>query len=197
MRILEEHSATARDLVGGLREWSELVDVLRGIGRDHLVGRQLSFDPLPRGGQTSLRSVLKSRFEDRGWSVDDPGIFRKELDLPTFFRVNFRKGPVGVIVSTQNEGYLVRNLTNLQLAAGPEAPEITTSVELGVLLLPTEQHKAWSRMDSSVATFEDAVKTLHSLRTLLTAPISIVGLAAAEEDSVWEAAGREVFPGKS
>jgi hypothetical protein len=197
MHILQKHSSTSRKLAGDLREWSELIHIVRGIARDEIVGRQLHFGSRPIGGQSALQSVLKSRFNDRGWSVNDVPIFRKQLQLPSFFKINFCKGPVGIVVSTQNRGYLVRNMTNLQLAAGPVAPEITGSVELGVLLIPTEQHKAWSRMDSSVATFEEAVKTLHSLRTLLTAPIAIVGLDAAETKNPWEAVGREVFPGSS
>lgn len=198
MRTLETHSPTAKDLVGGLREWSELLESVRAVNRDMIVGRQTSSESRPKGGQTALRSVLSSRLEDRGWSTRNLGIFRRDLQLPSFFKLDFRKGPLGVVMSTQNAGYLVRNLTNLQLAAGPESSQMRTSVELGVLLIPTERHKAWSRMDSSVATYEDAKNALQGLSTLLTAPISILGLDAAEGDGngvPWEATGLDVFPG--
>jgi hypothetical protein len=179
--------------------WDELCRRLERIGRDDLIAQQQTLARIsgrsPKGGQRALNELLARTFPADGW-LHDSRVFRPRPALPSW-RLSFLQDRVGVVVCTQNVGYLAQKLLTLQIAAGRETESRwpPSAVDVGVLLVPTEELKTWSRMDSSVTTYRDALAQNVGLESVLSAPIAIVGLDARTDGTVWEPT--KVFPGGS
>lgn len=179
--------------------WDRMCRELERIGRDDLIGQQRTLTHAsgraPKGGQRALNDVLGRTFPSEEW-LHDSRVFRPRPALPSW-RLSFQRERIGVIVCTQNVGYLAQKLLTLQIAAGRETESRwpPSTVDVGVLLVPTEELKAWSRMDSSVTTYRDALAQNVGLESVLSAPIALVGLDARSNGTVWEPTS--VFPGGS
>jgi hypothetical protein len=179
--------------------WDELCRRLERIGPEDLIAQQQTLTRTsgrsPKGGQRALNEVLTRTFRSDEW-LHDSRVFRPRPALPGW-RLSFLQDSVGVVVCTQNVGYLAQKLLTLQIAAGreTEARWPPSAVKAGVLLVPTEELKTWSRMDSSVTTYRDALAQNVGLEGILSAPIAIVGLDARTAGIVWEPTS--VFPGGS
>jgi hypothetical protein len=179
--------------------WDEMCRELERVGRDELIARQQTLTRTsgrsPKGGQRALNEVLDRTFPSEGW-LHDSRVFRPRPALPGW-RLSFLRDRVGVVVCTQNVGYLAQKLLTLQIAAGRETESRwpPSAVDVGVLIVPTEELKTWSRMDSSVTTYRDALAQNVGLESVLSAPIAIVGLDARSDGIVWEPTS--VFPGGS
>ncbi len=197
MQVVIEHSRGSDTLLEGSSTWHQLLDTLDRINRQALVGRQvaLSRGPAqpPKGGQRALNDLLASLLAPMDWTANSR-VFRPRPSLPPW-RLSFHRDSIGVVVCTQNVGYLAQKLLTLQIAAGPpsESRWGPSVMDVGALLVPTADLKSWSRMDSSVATFADAMAQNDGLSTVLTAPIAVLGLDARTAGSLWERT--DAFPG--
>lgn len=198
MDLAIEHSRGS-DLLLETPLWDELRLRLERIEAGTLIAQQrvltASSSRSPKGGQRALNEVLTRTFTTDEW-LHDSRVFRPRPALPSW-RLSFTQGPVGVVVCTQNVGYLAQKLLTLQVAAGPETESRwpPSAVDVGVLLVPTVEFKTWSRMDSSVTTYRDALAQNVGLEGILSAPIAIVGLDARTDGLVW--GPTSVFPGSS
>lgn len=181
----------------GQPEVEQVCELLAGISRDDILERQSELAATrakaPAGGQTALNEVLASRFEAAEWEPDSQ-LFEKGVPVPGAFRLHFVRGRAGVVVSTHNRGFLIRNLTILQVAAtGPQERQ-RVHTPLALLLIPTGRMKSWSRMDQTVADSREARAVVSALRSVISAPIGIIGLDAADSiTSDWQAT--TAFPG--
>jgi hypothetical protein len=179
--------------------WQELCSRLESIGRDDLVAQQQALTRTsgrsPKGGQRALNELLARTFPPDAW-LHNSRVFLPRPALPSW-RLSFIQEEVGVVVCTQNVGYLAQKLLTLQIAAGraTESRWPPAAVAVGVLLVPTAELKTWSRMDSSVTTYRDAVAQNVGLEGVLSAPMVIVGLDARSHGSIWEPT--RSFPGGS
>lgn len=180
----------------GGREWEQLRTSISRISRDAVVGRQQevsrSRGSVPVGGQTAMNSLFVSHLEPAGWRRNRR-VFQGD-HLPSW-KIDFFKAPVAVEVSFEHVKYLPGVFMSLAIVAGPARPFVSTSGDVGVVLLATEALKAWSRMDSAVGTFEQAVAWMDALAPLLPSPLVLVGLHPRTDSSTWEAT--DAFPGRA
>ena len=199
MQVAVEHSRGSDILLEGAPTWHQLLETLDRIDRDTLVARQLTLSrgptQPPKGGQRALNDLLVGLLEPMDWTTNSR-VFRPRPSLPPW-RLSFHRDSIGVVVCTQNVGYLAQKLLTLQIAAGPpsESRWGPSAVDVGALLVPTSDLKSWSRMDSSVATYGDAIAQNDGLSSVLSAPIAILGLDARTAGALWERT--DVFPGRA
>jgi hypothetical protein len=168
--------------------WHQLDDVIRGIGREDIIQRQLDISGVgrvPKGGQTAVNAL----FDDRliGWRRQ-PLLFGPSPELREW-KMDFLVDRVGVEISFNHAEAIAWQLTRLTVAGESPAVLEGSRIDVGIVVTATRALKAWSRMDAAVGTFDVFRAWLDQMRPILPIPLLLVGLKA----DGWAPTG--AFPG--
>jgi len=176
--------------------WGELQEVLRGIDRQDVVATQSEYFRAwidgeratpPAGGQTTINRLIEERLAEIGWDTQVPVIPSEDGRGPVpYWSMDFVKDRIGVEVSFNNAGVLPQNLLRMSVKAESHLLDPDEMIRLGILIVATENMKAWSRMDSTVHTFEQVRRVLRYVTFSVPTPMVVVGLNNSTAGEVWE-----------
>jgi hypothetical protein len=112
-------------------------------------------------------------------------------------KIDFMKNHLGVEVVFNNESYLERILFRLNVGSEADGVIPEHEVVAGVIVVASERVKRWGKMDSTVATFEGARRSIDLVRHAFSVPLVLVGLFPDDDSwpQVSEAFGRSSTPG--
>lgn len=175
--------------------WRELQEVLRSIDRQEIIAIQAEyFDAWmrgeratpPAGGQTTVNRLIEARLADLGWETQVPVIPAEDGRGPVpYWSMDFIKDRIGLEVSFNNAGVLPQNLLRMSVKAESHLLNPDEMIRLGILIVATEDLKTWSRMDSTVHTFEQVRRVLRYVTFSVPTPIVVVGLNNSTQGEAW------------
>ena len=184
--------------------WRELQTVLRSIDRQEVVTTQAEYFHTwmggeratpPAGGQTTINRLIEKRLSELGWETQVPVIPAEDGRGPVpYWSMDFVKDRIGVEVSFNNAGVLPQNLLRMSVKAESHLLDPAEMIRLGILIVATGELKAWSRMDSTVHTFEQVRRVLRYVTFSVPTPMVVVGLNNSTDGEVWQPT--ELFQGR-
>jgi hypothetical protein len=159
--------------------YDDIVNAIEGISDDDLVERhELLMNRLerpPKSLSKAINELLKERFEGLGWS-SEPHIFKKRGYTGDKWRLDFAKEAISVEVAFNHGEATAWNLLKPVLASEPNYISKEIRTEIGVFIAATQQLKKAGGFDGAIGTYEKALKYLEPLRSVLSAPILLIGL---------------------
>lgn len=173
----------AQEILESRDSWSELIQVVRSIGRDDIVRAHHSFGAagrrVPAGGQTAINHLFRGYLEPLGW-IREPRLFPADRNELRNWKMDFLKARIGVEVSFNHAEAVPWTFTRLNIAGESEKVIPEHRIDVGVAFFATESLKAWAKMDSAVGTFELATSWLEMMRPIMPVPVLVVGLAIGD-----------------
>ena len=160
--------------------WNEICDALHAIGEDEIVSAFEASHRRAKSISQVLNQLIKRELVARGWKSESP-IFADEefaAEETGIWRVDFAKKELSVEVAFNHRSDIAWNLIKPTLASELNHVEKAIQTAGGVIVAATRDMKAAGGFDSAIGTYEDYVQYLKPLRTLLTAPMIVVGLEA-------------------
>jgi hypothetical protein len=184
--------------------WRELRSVLDGITRQDIIEAQAGhvrawvagtkMNP-PTGGQTAVNAVIHERLEACGWETQVPVIPSEDgRGVVPYWTMDFLRDRIGVEVSFNNAGVLPQNLLRMSVKAESHRLDHDQMIRLGILVVASTDLKAWSRMDSTVHTFEQVKRVLDFVTFSVPTPMVVVGIDSSTQGEPW--APTPLFPGR-
>lgn len=181
MRVRYFDFRLARDILERRPAWLELADVVSSIQMQDILDAHAAFAVsgrrVPAGGQSAVNRVFRERLEPLRWRPE-PRLFPPQRQELRKWKMDFIKDRVGVEVSFNHAEAIPWTFTRLNIAGESDQVLDTSRVDVGVAFFATDSLKSWSKMDSSVGTFEVATAWLSMMKPIMPIPVLVVGLEA-------------------
>lgn len=189
----------------------ELASVLGGIHRSQVDerrnARQARSDeraakdggrPRKAGIQDGMNAILDERLAAAGWEsqvkIFSLDVGAKKGIWTMDFAKSFKEGiRVGVEVTFNHAEAMPWTLVRPTLAHEAEGVLEGARIHVGVIIIPTDQMKGKGkdlRMDGAVGTYERLRTLLPKMRSVLPAPLVIIGLDW--DDGAWDGSSKEL-----
>jgi hypothetical protein len=162
-------------------QFQELTEIIANVSDDDLIARQEQYLDLkgeyaPKSLSTAINALLKERFEAANWHAESPIFQDATYRRGKNWRLDFAKQDISVEVAFNHGEAIAWNLSKLVLAAELNHVEKAVQSKIGVYITATQDMKDVGGFDGASGSFEKVLTYLKPLRTLLSAPILIIGL---------------------